>query len=136
VGCAVLNRIVQFLPVTDGRFVRTKTAAQRQILTGTLDAECRGERFDCRANQSCQSFQTLGRFRLPGRDEIAAGSELAKRLSLSFSIWFHLFFRLLEILQIRSVANVLSAGHTDLPKQKPNKNKPNQDFFFAFGFLF
>jgi len=34
------------------------------------------------------------------------------------------------ILQIRLVANVLSAGHTNLPKQKPNKNQPLQDFFF------
>ena len=40
------------------------------------------------------------------------------------------------ILQIRLVANILSAGHTNLPKQKPNKNKPLQDFFFVFEFLF
>jgi hypothetical protein len=40
------------------------------------------------------------------------------------------------ILQIRLVANVLSAGHANLPKQKPNKNKVLQEFFFAFEFLF
>jgi hypothetical protein len=36
------------------------------------------------------------------------------------------------IRQIRSVADVLSAGHINLPKQKPNKNMLLQDFFFAF----
>jgi hypothetical protein len=135
----------------DGRFVRTKVAAQRCLCTGTFQAECRGERIDGRAKQSPQSFQALGRFWLPDRDEIAAGPELAERLALSFSIWYHLYFpgcvagfkpairgrdALDTILQIRSVANVLSAGRVNLPKQKPNKNVLLQDFFFAFTFLF
>jgi len=61
------------------------------IRTGTLQAKCRGECIDRRAKQSCQNIRVLGRFWLPGRDEIAAGPELAKRLSLSFSVWYHLF---------------------------------------------
>jgi hypothetical protein len=44
-----------------------------------------------------------------------------------------IFFRLSEIHKIRSVANVLSAGRVNLPKQKPNKNKPFLDFFFSLG---
>ena len=60
------------------------------IRTGTLEAECRGERINRRAKQSRRSIRALGRFRLPDRDEIAAGPELAERLSLSFSIWYHL----------------------------------------------
>jgi hypothetical protein len=74
----------------DGRFVRTKVAAQGHIRTGMLEAECRGERLDRRAKQSRQNIRALGRLRLPGSDEIAAGSELAERLSLSFSIWYHI----------------------------------------------
>jgi hypothetical protein len=50
-------------------------------------------------------------------------------LSLSGFIFF---FRFSVIGQIRSVADVLSAGHINLPKQKPNKNKLLQDFFFTF----
>jgi len=56
------------------------------IRTGTLEAECRGERIDHRAKQSRQSVRAIGRFRLPDRDEIAAGPELAERFSLSFSV--------------------------------------------------
>jgi len=76
--------------VTDGRFVRIKVAAQRHIRTGTLEAECRGERLDRRAKQSRRSVRVLGWFRLPGSDEIAAGPELAERLSLFFSVWYHI----------------------------------------------
>jgi hypothetical protein len=60
------------------------------IRIGTLEAECRGERIDRRANQSHQGVRALGRFRLPDRDEITARPELAKRFSLSFSIRYHL----------------------------------------------
>jgi len=127
----------------DSRFVRTKVAARGHIDTGTFQAECCGESLDRRAKQSRKGFQTLGGFWHPGYDEITAGPELAQRLGLSFSIWFHLLFQPYKILQIRSVANVLrkeslglSAGHDDLPKQKPNKNQPNQHFFFVFGFRF
>jgi hypothetical protein len=77
--------------VTDGRFVRTKVAAQGHIRTGTLESECRGERLDRRAKQSCQNIRALGRLRLPGSDEIAAGPELAEWLSLFFSVWYHIF---------------------------------------------
>jgi hypothetical protein len=104
-----------------------------------LKAECCGERFDCRVKQSCQGLEVLGRFRFPGRNEIAAGAELAQWFDLSLSIWFHLFSCLCRgfaalgtILQICSIANVVSAGRVNLPKQKPNKNKPFRDFFFAF----
>ena len=76
--------------MTDDRFVRTTVAVQMHIRTGTLEAEYRGERIERRAKQSQQSVQVLGRFRLPDRYEIAAGPELAERLSLSFSIWYHL----------------------------------------------
>ncbi len=65
-------------------------AVQMHFRTGTLEAECRGESFDCRAKQSRQSFQMLGGFRFPGRNEITAGPEFAERLSLFFSIWYHL----------------------------------------------
>jgi len=85
--------------VTDARFVspwdsfrRTKVAAQRHINTGTLETEYRGERLDRRAKQSYQNIRAIGRFRLPGRDEIAAGPELAERLSLFFSVWYHISF--------------------------------------------
>ena len=90
-------------------------------------------------------------FRLPGCNEIAAGPELAERLSLIFSVWYHISFPdyvagILPairgrdahdtILKIRFVVNVLSAERADLPKQKPNKNKPLRNFFFSFEFLF
>jgi hypothetical protein len=55
-----------------------------------LKAECRGERLDRRAKQSCQNIRAIGWFRLPGGDEITAGPELAERLNLSFSIWYHI----------------------------------------------
>jgi hypothetical protein len=61
------------------------------IRTGTFEAECRGKSIDRRAKQSRQNVRVLGRFRLPDRDEIAAGPEFAERLNLSFCIWFHLF---------------------------------------------
>ncbi len=60
------------------------------IRTGTLEAKCRGERIDRRAKQSRQNVRALGWFRLPDRDEIAAGPELAERLSFFFSISYHL----------------------------------------------
>jgi len=61
------------------------------IRTGTLEAECRGECIGRRTKQSRQNIRALRRFRLPGSDEIAAGPELAERLSLVFSVWYHIF---------------------------------------------
>jgi hypothetical protein len=122
--------------VTDRRFIKTEVAVQVHIRIDTFEAESRSDDIGHRAKKSYQNIRIFRRFWLPGCDEIAAGPELAKRFSLSLFIWFHLFFRLSEILQIYSVANVLSAGHTNLPKQKPNKITLLQDFFFALWFLF
>jgi hypothetical protein len=123
--------------MADGWPVRTEVASRRCIRTDTLKAKCGGERIGCRAKQSCQSFHVLGRFGLPGSDEIAAGPELAQRFGFWFCIWSHSCrsgFQ--KLAQFRSIASVVSAGRADLPKQKPNKNKPLQDFFFALRFLF
>jgi len=121
-----------------GRFLKTNSAAQRHIRTSTLKAESRGECIDRRSQQSGQDVPLFGRFRLPGCDEVAARPEFAERPGLFFFVWYHfsLIRWLSKILRICLVANVLSAVCANLPKQKPNKNKPFQDFFFPFDFLF
>jgi len=75
--------------VVAGRFFKTNSAAQRQIRTCTLQTESRGECIDRRSQQSGRDVPSFGRFRLPGRDEIAAGPELAERPALFFFVWYH-----------------------------------------------
>jgi hypothetical protein len=123
--------------MADGRSARTEVASRWRIRTDTSKAECGAERIGRRPEQSCQSLHALGGFGLPGHDEIAAGPELAQRLGSSFSIRYHFYCSgFQKLAQFCSIASAVSAGRADLPKQKPNKNKPLLDFFFALGFLF